>query len=209
MHAVTHCRACRLLKPVFHKARSVAPYDGPWREGILALKVHPAGDLLDQMANVFRHVLDSRLPGDWKGIVPVPNRNFRRPHASRELARALAWRTGLPCFEDLAFSRTTRPQRGLKRKARLQNMRNSMVARRTWRGEPLLLVDDVMTTGATANESARALKKAGAGRVGVLTLARGTDPAEPGKKNDARVVNPGNFLYNLASIIPGFHRNIQ
>ena len=110
-------------------------------------------------------------------IVPVPldpaRRRARGYNQSEELARELAALWGRPLATGLARGRETRPQVGLDRLARRENVRGAFV----WRGDPLvdrplLLVDDVMTTGATAEECAAALKAAGARWVGLLTVAR-------------------------------------
>jgi predicted amidophosphoribosyltransferase len=66
----------------------------------------------------------------------------------------------------------TLPQIGLSAKERTKNLRGAFVATRQFRGNRVLLVDDVMTTGATASECSKQLIEAGASEVVVLTLAR-------------------------------------
>jgi len=180
IHPVYFCRACRALDPRFDLARSIAPYRGVWRSAVLAFKKHPRGELLDQCTGLLRRCLISgRLPGDWQGIVPVPARDSRDRHPANVLAQRLAQRLARPCWDVLRFRRRTRPQRGLKRKERLRNLQQALITHTPLAGLSLLVVDDVLTTGATVNECARALKQAGAVRVGVLTLARGLDAAGP------------------------------
>ena len=110
-------------------------------------------------------------------LVPVPldpaRRRARGYNQAEELARELAELWGCPLSTALARTRETRPQVGLDRAGRRENVRGAFA----WGGDPLagrrvLLVDDVMTTGATAEECAAALKAAGARRVGLLTVAR-------------------------------------
>ena len=113
-------------------------------------------------------------------LVPVPldraRRRARGYNQSEELVRELAELWGCPVATALERARETRPQVGLDRLARRENVRGAFV----WRGDslaarPVLLVDDVMTTGATAEECAAALKAAGAPWVGLLTVARAVD----------------------------------
>jgi ComF family protein len=110
-------------------------------------------------------------------LIPVPlsapRRRERGYNQAEALARVLAAGCGWPLTSALRRTRATPPQIGLNRTARQQNVRGAFV----WEGPPLaggrvLLVDDVLTTGATANACAVALKEAGAAWVGLVTVAR-------------------------------------
>lgn len=117
---------------------------------------------------------------DVGGIVPVPlhwrrfwSRGFNQ---SYELARRLSKHSGLPIFDVLRRSRHTAVQASLTRRARMRNCRGAFVLRKSGfdaGGRSLLLVDDVFTTGSTVNACARELRRAGAGKIFVLTVARG------------------------------------
>ncbi len=111
------------------------------------------------------------------GIVPVPvtARTLRERGFNQTLllSRILSKRLGLPVKMDLLFKkRETLPQIGLRAKERAGNLKNAFEAKGRADGLRLILVDDVMTTGATARECSKALLKAGAKEVIVVTLAR-------------------------------------
>ena len=103
----------------------------------------------------------------------------RRYNQSAELARALARITGLS-VDPLLVSRTrrTRQQVGLSADARQRNVAGAFAARpdalERLRGRPVVIVDDVMTTGATVKAVTRALQRAGIDNVDVITFARVT-----------------------------------
>ena len=113
-------------------------------------------------------------------LIPVPlaaarlrERGYNQAEA---LARVIAVASGLPLDTGLRRTRATRPQVGLDRAARRANVRDAFA----WDGQSapgtqLLLIDDVLTTGATADECATLLKAAGARWVGLLTIARAGD----------------------------------
>jgi predicted amidophosphoribosyltransferase len=88
------------------------------------------------------------------------------------LGRIFARRRGIPVLRLLRRGASTRAQAGLSNSQRRENVAGAFVARRRVAGMRILLIDDVMTTGATASACARALKKAGARSVSVLALAR-------------------------------------
>lgn len=116
---------------------------------------------------------------DWL-LVPVPlharRLRERRFNQSAELARTLSKLSGLPCRDLLRRTRYTTAQAALSRKERLKNLAGAFSLTRDAtlpaHGN-ILLIDDVFTTGSTAHECATVLKKAGAQRIIVLTVARG------------------------------------
>ena len=116
---------------------------------------------------------------DWL-LVPVPlhprRLRERRFNQSAELARTLSKLSGLPCRDLLRRTRYTTAQAALSRKERLKNLAGAFSLKKRAalpsHGN-LLLIDDVFTTGSTAHECATVLKKAGAQRIIVLTVARG------------------------------------
>jgi ComF family protein len=112
-------------------------------------------------------------------VIPVPlhwrRRWSRGYNQSEALARMLATRLALPCRPRwLRRIRNTPQQTQQTPSARSENVRGAFAARpgSPLAGQTVLLVDDVMTTGSTAGEAARALRAAGAGRVVVAVLAR-------------------------------------
>jgi predicted amidophosphoribosyltransferase len=174
-HQVLSCRFCRPLHPKFHRAVSLAPYQGSWREAVLAFKSRPQADLTWQVAHKLQRLVEKHF--SWKeihAIVPVPARSQQETHPANRLALALARLSRRPCLPVLAFKKKVLPQRGLSRRERLRNMRRTLVARQPLTSQTLLVVDDVMTTGATIQECARALKNAGAHQVLAALLAQGT-----------------------------------
>jgi len=95
-----------------------------------------------------------------------------------EIARTVGKRLGLRCaIAALEKVRDTAPQPGLTRRERRRNLRHAFRCRVRFSGEHVAIVDDVMTTGATADAIATILKAAGAGRVSVWAVARTPDPA--------------------------------
>ncbi len=111
------------------------------------------------------------------GIVPVPlskkSLRVRGFNQTLLLARALAKHMELPVLMDVLLKRKeTPPQIGLGAAGRAANIRKAFEADPCIKGKRLVLLDDVMTTGATARECAKTLVKAGAEDVVVVTLAR-------------------------------------
>jgi ComF family protein len=116
-------------------------------------------------------------------LVPVPlsaaRRRERGYNQAEALARVLATASGWSLDTGLARIRATPPQVGLDRAARQRNVRDAFAwAGPALAGQHVLLVDDVLTTGATADECAAVLKAAGAAWVGLVTVARAIEPRE-------------------------------
>jgi predicted amidophosphoribosyltransferase len=126
-----------------------------------------APSLADYMARAVRIA-----QADLLTFVPSSRRAMaqRGYNPAAELARALAPRLQIPVRPLLEKVRETSDQAELGRDDRHRNLRDAFRARRV--AGPVLLIDDVMTTGATAHACSLALRMAGASRVAVLTFAR-------------------------------------
>jgi ComF family protein len=155
---------------------------GPVREAVHRFKYEGALSLRLPLARLMVPGLeDVRLAGAPWLLVPVPlhprKKRERRYNQSAELARTLARLTGLTWCDVLRRIRYTDSQAGLDREGRLKNLKGAFAvhprAAERITGREILLIDDVLTTGATAHECARTLRHAGAARVAVLTVARG------------------------------------
>jgi ComF family protein len=177
----TLCQRCRETEDHFQVARAVLRYrdGGIARDAILLAKHGGRLSLLRHLANLLAEEAPKHLTlRAWDGLVPVPlhwMRRLRRGFNQAEvLARAVGRRHRLPVLRSaLRRVRGTPPQQG-DAGARRANVRDAFAVpnRGAVAGKRLLLVDDVFTTGATANACARAILAAGADAVGILTLAR-------------------------------------
>ena len=180
--AAGDCFECRSRKLRYDEARTLGIYEGPLRRAVLQIKHHyhvPLAKVLGQrLALCLRDKPFTERPDL---VVPVPmhwlRRLWRGTNAAETLARAVACELGLPVAAHLLVCRRMlRRQSTLTTEDRWKNVRNAY--RTGWgrrvEGLRVLLVDDVMTTRATAHEAARALRKAGAAAVYVAAVARGT-----------------------------------
>ena len=177
------CPPCAQTRPYFARATAYGAYDGELRELIHLLKyerVEPAAGLLGQMLSEAIQKLN--LTADSVLVVPVPlHRSKRRQRGFNQaelIVRAALKRKALPnsgmMVDVLERTRPTASQIGLTRHQRAENIRGAFRVKHLNRvaGRGVLLVDDVLTTGMTANECARILLKAGAEKVWVATVAR-------------------------------------
>ncbi len=175
------CALCSHRAVYFDAARSVARYDGPMGALIRNLKYNGHLWLTDDLADLLAtgvHTHYDGVPFDAVAAVPLhwSKRRRRGFNQSAHLAAALGRRLRIPSARRcLRRWRPDRSQTKLTVAQRAANVAGAFEGRwRRWlQGRRILLVDDVMTTGATANECARALKEGGAATVHVMTLARG------------------------------------
>jgi ComF family protein len=178
------CAACAAEPPPWARARSVMRYGETSRRLILRFK---HGDKLESVPSFGQWLAraGSELLGDAELIAPVPLHRWRlfrrRYNQSAMLALALGRSARVPVITDLlARIRATPSQGGLGAKERAENVRGAFAIREKHRnliaGRRVLLVDDVLTTGATVGACAKVLTRAGASSVDVLTLARVVRP---------------------------------
>jgi predicted amidophosphoribosyltransferase len=166
---VRRCRECGGRRLAFAQARAAAPYDesvrallGAWKERGLRRLAAPAAGLMAERLE--------RPTVPLTFVAPDPGRSRTRGHHPAEaLARALGERWELP-VEPTLTRRAGARQRGLSLADRRANVRGAFSAASAPRH--VVLVDDVYTSGATANAAASALRRAGARRVDVVTFAR-------------------------------------
>ena len=174
------CPQCRGVQFRFDTVVRLGAYDGCLRDAVLQLK-HDSGEALAEvlgslLAATRGEVLTAYRPDV---VIPVPLHWWRRwgrgYNQSEAVARALAERMMLPHQPSwLVRTRPTPSQRAQSAAARWENVRGAFRIRRraAVRNARVLLVDDVMTTGATADAAAAALRHAGAAQVVVVVLAR-------------------------------------
>lgn len=169
---VERCLECRAWSPAFETASAAVAHRGSGAALVRAWKDRGL-DLADVAAGVIE---ERSLPPDVDCLCAVPasgaRARLRGVDGPAELARALAsrWEIPLACGL-LERRRDAPPQRGLDRRARRSNLRGVFVAGGAAPAR-VALIDDVYTTGATADACARALLVAGAERVEVLAFAR-------------------------------------
>ena len=172
------CARCSVRRPAFDRAWAAMAYDDGSRALILSFKhggrTEGLSSFAAQMRRAGREILED---ADW--LIPVPLHPTRlikrRYNQAALLARALAKISSVEFAPDILFrTRRTNSQGGFNARARAENVRGAFSVKHSDRikGRNLVLIDDVLTTGATLEACARVLKKAGAARVDGICLAR-------------------------------------
>jgi ComF family protein len=170
------CRLCRRGLSGFDAAFAFGDYDGVLRKLVQLFKYGKIPTLSAPLGAMLARALPRERAFD--AIVAMPmhwRRRWQRGfNQSALLAEELARRTGLPVLAAVRRKKGTPPQAGLTAAQRRANVSGAFEIRKAGvvRGKRIVLVDDVFTTGATAAACARALKRAGAAHVAVLTVAR-------------------------------------
>ncbi|MDR6626370.1 ComF family protein [Caulobacter segnis] len=181
--AETRCPACQAKPRAFQRARAACVYDEHSRELILKLKHADRTDLSGLFARWLSRA-SADLLAEADAIVPVPIHRARllrrRYNQAAEIARPLARMAGLAYLPDaLNRKRDTASQGGKSASGRRRNVAAAFAVppgkRDRVEGKRIVLVDDVLTTGATAEGCARALLAAGAASVSLSVVARVTE----------------------------------
>jgi ComF family protein len=173
------CADCRRLMPAFDRAWAATLYTGPMAELIPRYKFHHKTALRKTFVAIIRHFLkryEIALTADI--ILPVPlhpaRLRERGYNQSALIAESLAGALGIPpALNGLERVRHTPRQSELGQKDRFTNIRGAfrMKPSSEFTGKSVILVDDLLTTGATASEAAKTLKDAGAAEITVIALS--------------------------------------
>ncbi|MEO1639982.1 MAG: double zinc ribbon domain-containing protein [Pseudomonadota bacterium] len=174
------CDDCMAIARPWQHGRAAVAYTGVGRKLVLGLKHGDRTDLAFPAAQWMAARLDG-IVAEETVVVPVPLHWLRmikrRYNQSALLARALGKVLDRPlCLDALLRQKATKPLEGHSRDARFAALADAIVAnpkrQSAIAGKPVLLVDDVMTSGATLAAAAEAARNAGAANVSVVTLAR-------------------------------------
>jgi competence protein ComFC len=180
------CNQCATTEYFFRRSRAVAVYEGAAREYLAELKYRfrpelgaALGELLVEWIKLNRDFQKNDL------IIPVPLHQqkmaLRGYNQAELLARPLGRYLGKKILtEVVAREKLTEKQNALNKSARFANIKNAfrVIKPKAVAGKQILLIDDILTTGATVSEVARMLLKAGAIKVDVLTVATGVIEAD-------------------------------
>jgi ComF family protein len=175
------CAACRSGLQGFDYAASFGMYEGALRDLIHLYKYSGMRPLAKPLARCLERAIP--LDEGFDAVVPVPlywRKQWSRGFNQAELlARYVATRRGIPLLNALRRRRATATQAGLASAGRRRNVAGAFVlrshagrGRNELTGKKILLIDDVMTTGATASACAAVLKRGGAKSVSLFTVAR-------------------------------------
>ena len=180
------CPVCRRVDHPFARAVAYGSYDGGLRALIHLLKYHgmrPAARVLGRMLAEAWAGLEPAFEQPTVLVIPVPLYRSKRRQRGFNQAELIA-RSALKCYsaeqrlqlapDILTRTRDTHSQIGLTSHQRRENLRGAFAVTRATEvtGREVLLVDDVCTTGTTASECSRVLRRAGASQVWVATVAR-------------------------------------
>lgn len=173
------CNDCRGKSRSFIEARAFGAYKGALKEIIHLYKYRGERRFCELLSEKMCGTLERQNWPSFDYLVPVP----LHPERERErgfnqsflLAERISWRTDIPIYRGLVRTRPTEHQSLLDKDLREANVRGAFAVRNgsLIEGKMLLLIDDVYTTGSTADECAGALRRAGAAGVYVLCAARG------------------------------------
>jgi len=172
------CGGCARERPAWDWALAAAEYEGAARDALHAFKFHGKRALARPLAALLLEQWGPALAAAApEALIPVPLGRARERERGFNQAALVAERLGAALRVPLrprwlVRARATQPQTDLGATERRANVRGAFAADTAVAGRHVALVDDVLTTGATAAECARMLKAAGAARVGVLAVAR-------------------------------------
>ncbi len=184
------CGLCPNPLPRFDTIIRLGEYASPTRDLIRRLKHFPSSSYVGILADMLAASITARGV-EFDCILSVPmhlrRRLLRGSNHVDPLAAALAKRLKLPLDPSLVRIRNTPPQVHLPRTERLKNVKNAFAVRRAkhLENKTILLLDDVTTTGATADECVRTLRRAGVAAVHFAVLAKTVHPSQKEKEEES------------------------
>jgi predicted amidophosphoribosyltransferase len=173
------CESCRLqLQPQARRGGegteiwSGLPFEGVPARVVRALKEDGRTGLARELAPALRAAVDAAVArvGPPIVVVPIPTSRAAFRRRGYRVVELVARRSGLRCARLLVTARVTADQRGLDRAGRRRNVAHALAARDAT-GMRVVVIDDVVTTGATLEEAFRALRAGGAEVIGAATIA--------------------------------------
>ena len=177
------CWACPTTLPRFERAIRLGPYADPLRQIVRGLKYRLSETMRRRLGAMLAEAVASQQADRRFDVVIAVPMHWRRRLArgcdhARVVAREIARRLDLPLGDEFIRVRHTPQQVGLSRTRRIENVRGAfgLRSKRGLAGADVLLVDDVTTTGATANEAARTLLGGGAEHVTLAVIAKAEPP---------------------------------
>lgn len=180
------CAGCQAGLVGFDASYSYGNYEGTLRQLIHLFKYGKVESLSEPLARFLAAAIPLEVRFDMIIAMPMHWRKEwdRGFHQAELLARPIAQRYGLKLSRNLRRTRHTKAQAGLNEAGRRNNLKNSFGVNRPQQllGKRVLLIDDVLTTGATLRVAAETLKAAGAAHVTCLTLAR-VDTRSPARSS--------------------------
>jgi ComF family protein len=181
MDFADRCPACKDFLLKFDSVYPLGRYEGPLRNVVLKTKRSSAEAMSLAVGRLLAMRLGDKIRDFRPDVVaPIPmhwtRRLWRGTNSPELLAECLSRKLGMPVLRTLRRRRYTSPQKDLPPRERFQNVRDAFALsrwrRQRWKDARVLLVDDILTTGATCSEAAGLLKRAGAAAVAVAVVAR-------------------------------------
>lgn len=171
-----YCTTCKGRLVFLDKCRSVFVYEDPVSKLVLKAKYNNGIYLLNAFAEYMEHVYyENYFCADGLCFVPMTKKRlkYRGYNQSKILAELLSEKINVPVLDCIIKTKDTQRQAKLNKKERMKNLEGSfkIADKKLVRNKSLLIIDDVTTTGATAECIASALKKSGAKQVFLLTVA--------------------------------------
>jgi len=173
--SISYCSYCERQKFYFDKVFIVFSYKSPISDWINEIKFGKDFVLAYKLGILLKQIMKEKLP-EVDLIIPLPLSLKRLRERGFNQSFLITWGfLGKKPFDKFLHRILhTKPQAELSQKERWKNVKNAFLAKDEVKEKSILIIDDVMTTGATLNEASKALKRKGADKVYVLALARST-----------------------------------